>query len=524
MRKLKSRRMSFEGLESRQMLAAGMLAQVVNQSVPVLDILPGGQNKVLAEMKISTIGRQYARLTEVLAIPAAASEPLSWNTTNLTLRADLNRRAKDGCEAVISTAQVDYETELVDFKISRAVWLNPRAVLKVQIAANFSGYYLSGDTVGVDVAEVSFRDLRNREISDERILYMGKDPTLHTMENKMFSVSQNQLDSTGSVLAGQKDVKLLRFNSWWSDGVAPGSVAFTAGQGSLINATNYTLLADYNWDGIWDSSVAGTVTSIKSAAGLKDSQLTFGFAESFAGHNSALYEVHADIVNALPVYPVEPKIQLVFAKNGLGLTAINMETGKPLRGIQTNGLGEGQICQWQYPEYSPTYAIVKDPELFVKEFQADPSYAYASPGDKNIVLDAFTIYDANNVSVNYVAISATEGNLANCANYAIWWDSDGDSVVDTSAEGKLVVGKDSVKRAVFEDLSCPIKGGQSILFEVHADVIDSLSGYAALRTKFAEVKASRVNGNGDPYPLTTDKMFVELARQTYWAFYEGGLG
>ena len=507
---LKTRRMGFEALEDRQMLAGGVLAQVVNQPVPVLDILPGGQNKVLAELKISTIGRQYARLTEVLAVPATNSEPLAWNTQTFVLRADLNGKTKDGCEAIIAKARADYETDLVDFNVSRAVWVRPKAVLKVQIVASFNGYYLSGDTIGVEAAEVSFRDLRNNPIPDERVAYRGVDPTLHTMENKMFSISQSMMDSAGTVLVGQEDVKLVQFNSWWSEAVAPGSVTFVAGQGNLANATNYSLLADYNWDGTWDSRIESAVVS-------SDGRLTFSFAKEDASHNSALYEVHADIADALPT---DPRIQLVFTKDGSGLTATNMETNKLLRGVQFNGTGEGQIRLWQSPQYSTAYAIVKDPELFVKELPAFPSYAYAKPGAKDIVLDAFSVYDVNDVTVNYVAISAADGDLGYCTNYVIWWDSNNDSVVDTAAKGKLV-GKASARQVVFEDLSCSIKGGQSVLFEVHADVLESVSRYAALRTQFAGIKASRDNGD----PLPTDKIFLQLARQTYWMFYDdGGLG
>jgi len=379
---LKTRRLGFEGLEKRELLAGGSLpvpppapvampsVTVKNLAVPVVDILPGATDVSVSKFALkSNSGREYARLEEVLVIPAWGSEQLSGNMQRFTLRADLNGKPKDGYETVLATAYADYQTDTVDFMVYKPVWIRGSKPVQFQITGSVSAWPWSNSAdaeIGVEVAQVFFRNLRNEPVPDERVVYAGVDPTLHTLETKTFSVYQQPLDSSSSVLAGQKDVELIEFSSYWSDGVAPDSVTFVAGQGDLSNAQNYSLWVDINWDGALDYCVQASVMP-------KNGKVVFSFDSN---PSQGLYEVHADIADVLAA---DPRIQLVFNKDGSGITAKDTETGNALRGVIVNGNGAGQIRLSQYPQFSPVYDILPQSPL------VSISLSGSSPMDQTVV-------------------------------------------------------------------------------------------------------------------------------------------
>lgn len=373
----------FEALERRELLAGGGGGSGVvpvpvpsvtftNRSVPVLNILPGATDQLVADFTLKGNGRanskDYARPEEIIVIPAWGSEPLAWNTTFFTLRADLDGKAKNGCETVLSTASVNYETDIVDFLVYRPVWVRANKAMHFQITANFNSW-LSGEPgdaqIGFEVAQVLFRDLRNNPVPDERVTYKGPDPKLHNLENQTLYISQKQMNPEGVIVAGQKGVNLLQFASWHSEGVVPGSMTFVASQGSLSNIQSFSLWVDKNWDGQMDDCLIAGVCP-------QDGKVVFDFSgtESFDG---AQYEVRGDIADVLSADPV---IQLALSKS---ITATVSETGKGLKGVRWNGDGAGQVQVWAWPEYATLYNILAQCPL------VDIAKSANSPQDQIVV-------------------------------------------------------------------------------------------------------------------------------------------
>jgi hypothetical protein len=495
------------------------MVQIANLKVPTLDILPGGTGKVLAGFALKTMGHQYGRLEEMILLPAQGSEPLSWNASNFVLRADLNNKASDGCEAVIGTGQVDYQTDVLDIMVTRPVWTRSNA-LNLQLTADFSGGQFSGDTIGVELAWAGFRDLRNQGVPDSNISYTGVDPVLHTMETAYLGVSQQQMLPFGSAFAGDKNVALLKFYAWNNSAVTE-TVSFTASQGNLLNAGNYTLFADTNNDGNFDTSVPGyimTSTSYKSkTVSVTTSSLVFNLNPGMQVQGCN-FEVCADIA----VTPVSGVLQLAFAP-GVSVTGHDANTGKALKGFRLNGNGEGQISLYAQTSLATAYNLVTRPEeLVVKEFGSTTTngipFSTAKPGD-NIVVDAGTMYaPLGNITVSHMAIIALNGDLNNLVNYTLWVDTNGDRNVDTNlGKGALVNSQVS-----FDNFQEKVPAGQSVMFEVHADVPNPLVG-SYIQCQFAGaggITAKRDNGT----LLTLDKVFAQCAMEPAWNLQVGGGG
>ncbi len=342
-----SYRLSFEQLEARNLPAGGFMSSLVAVAMPEIQvnnlpmatqgILPGASNKVLTDMVLSTGRRQYARLEEMLFLPAYGSEPLAQNTRQFTLRADLNGKPQDGCEAVIGYAQADPGTDILDFTVFRPTWIRQKP-LHMQVVADFQSY-LSGDAIGLELALAVFRNLRNQPVDDSNVFYTGADPVLHTMENAVFSVYQLQMNSAANVLAGSKNIPLIQFGAWENNAI-PGTVAFTALQGNLQLAGNYTLVHK-NWQGVVDSTFKGAVSG---------NELSFSFGANFP-NTGGTFEVDGDISsNTSGVF------QLGFLASSMNAT--NATTGISLRGLMVNGVGEGQVQIRQSPDFATTYTIV----------------------------------------------------------------------------------------------------------------------------------------------------------------------
>jgi hypothetical protein len=534
--KLSSRKLFFETLEQRQMLAGGALPLAIhapvpepylcvsNNRVPVLDILPGATNKLVADMSLSVRPgtNQYGRLDEMMFLSAVGSEPLSQNTAQFTL--------KNG-STVIGIGSADPQTDLLDIDVNTATWVRPNMVTHVQLYANFASWGFTGTTFGVTPVFAGFMDLRGSPVIDTNVSYAGVSPILHTLENSMFNVSQNPMLPYGSVNAGDKNVTFLKFNAWTTNASAD-SMTFVTSAGNLGDASNYVLLYTPNsYNGIpsTTTSIPGTVVNNK---------LVFNFAPSMAVSDGS-YELHGD-VSATPAAKI---LQLEFQTFGTPITAHNVVTGKALKGISVsnpNGSSstnpDGQQIQLYFnASYSTDYNIVTKPaELVINEIGSQQEWTNtqtANAGD-NIVVDTFTMSATSNLTLVNMAVTAVNGNLSNCSNYTLWADLDGDGKVDTMlAKGALMnvinaTGPQGMQ-IVFNNLStttgyntAPVLAKNSgVLFEVHADVPNPLSGYN-IQCQLASPSCVTAFSWSDNSVLTTDKIFESDAWQTDWNFSE----
>lgn len=523
MKKVQVRKLRVESLESRQLLAGGGGVRlpppppvphmsVTTLAVPVVDVLPG-QTWVIGKDKFAATTRNKGRLAEIDLLPADGSDQLAGNIKRVEVWANLKGgKAKDGprkdtYETLISTGYPDWQTDVVSLEVSRPLWVSSAGVSVEYLAT--ASQYLNGDTIGIETEQVAFCDLKGNYVDDSFTSYKGVDPVLHTLESKTFGVSEWQTGKFGSALAGQKNVTLLTFSGWWSEGVTPGTVTFTASQGDIANAASYSLAVDYNWDGDVDAYRPGD---------LKDGKLVFTIPQyPDAQYNNAKYEVWGNIADTLAS---DPHLQLAF--DTAGLTATNTDTGKPLCGVIVNGVGAGQILV--YTSASPVFTFRKNPELVVEEIPATTPYGYVDPGIKDVVLNTFMAYGASGMAINHVAITAAVGDLSSFTNYTLWWDSDGNGTVDSSVPGQLqvrIISSGTVTVMSFDTLSvASVANGN--LFEVHADARDDIQ-YGYLRTQLAG-DAGIGARLSDGSKLAADKVFEHYADQTQWVIGGGGLG
>lgn len=360
MKKLTSSLLAVEELEKRKLFAGGLLllrrpapeiVQVINKPIPRLEIFPGAQDELVSDFYIRTVGgRNYVRLADMVFLSGAWGEPLFQNTESFTLLADLNGKARDGCEAIVSNGFANYDDTVI-FAPSRNLWVRPRQLVHFQVIADFSTRF-SGDTFSVELAEASFRNIRGQEIPQKRVNYLGAEPTVHTLKEATFSVISLAVPETGTALAGQSGLVLAEFYAR-SNKSSPRTIVFNIVQGSLNYIRNPTLWIDFNWDGVLDKCVG-------SGLCWPDGRLTFLFDPSF---QYGKYEIHADVAENLSA---DVSFQLGYTED---VTADDQETYEPLQGKIINGTGEGQIILWLKDQ--PTLYNFLCPARLI--FSLDPS-------------------------------------------------------------------------------------------------------------------------------------------------------
>jgi len=513
-RKPVSRKLRFESVERRDLLAGGGLGGTLRPApMPFITVnnnfVPEVKGGVLPSAKVEFLdvtlkcGRDRARVTGFDFLPAVDSDAELWrNLESVSVYADMNSRVK-GCETLLVTAYAD-ANNVISADVTKAVWLSSKG-LHVEVYGKLRPS-LEGEYVGLDIGLVSAKNLRDVDVPFGNVYYAGVDSTLQMMQTQTWQASQHSDDKFGCAEVGQQGVSLLKFSSWKTELVAPKTVAFVAAQGNLADAT-YSLWADTDWDDIFDVCVcsAGTVVNGK---------LVFDISNAPIGMQ---YEVRG----AIATNPVSDHLQLAFPKDGSGWTAVNTETGKALLGISVNGNCPASGAQTHlYTGSSPLITFVENTELAVKELSPEVQYANVEPGAQDLVLDAFTVHSEIDMVITHVAIAATYGNFNWCditSSYvSIWWDTDGDNVVDTSAKG--VVSENMI---TFDSLSCEISAGETARFEVRANARDDISyGYvkATLAGDFG-IAAKRPSGEF----LAIDQIFKDYRDQTAWNI-GGGLG
>ncbi|HLD70665.1 MAG TPA: hypothetical protein VI937_02175 [Negativicutes bacterium] len=336
---------AIEVLEDRN-LPSGILpppvVEVENLSLPPAEILPGANGVVLASINLEAIGNNSSRLDELVVLPYGL-ERLAHNVGQFMLRADLDGQSYNGCETVVAYAQADRETDVVDFRIFRPVWVTPYQSVRLEVVADFYGY-LNGDRIGVQTAQAVFRDVWDQEVDSSRVYYAGVSPILHHMKNHVLQVVQWDRGDVGVVDADQKNVTLLELNIW-SNAQVFGRVTFMANQGSLQNAQNYRLVHT-NWDGSVDK-----ITPVEPI----NERLFFWF--SLSAYHGGNWSIVADISPGNQL--VGSSLQLAFATEEWGMYANDLDKGEALEGFILNGqFGQaGQLQLWAQPHYATVFVI-----------------------------------------------------------------------------------------------------------------------------------------------------------------------
>ena len=512
---LKTRRARFEALEGRELLAGGGFYPpplppapvphmvVTSLAVPEADVLPG-MSFVLSRDKFSAATRNKGMLAEINLLPADGSDQLARNIDWVEAWANLKGGTKkdgprkDGYETFIGSGSPNRDTDVISLPIYRRLWVS-KAGVSVEYVATAS-QWLDGDAIGVSTEYAAFRDLRGNWVDDGYTTYKDGEPTLHTLESQRLSISQQSTDKYGSALAGQEDVNFTSFYDWWSGSLSQ-TVTFTANQGDFANIQSFSLVATS-----WQSGQVRLQSGITPV----DGKLVFEIPAE--APNGAIYEVWGDVANTLAD---DPHLQLAFDTSLL--SAVNAETGKPLKGIRVNGSGNGQIQI--YTANAPVFSFVKNPELVAKELEPEELYGSVDPGTLDVVLESFTATSGQMIYFTSVSITAAQGDLNSFTNYTMYWDTNRDGIMDGSVKGMADSGSD---RVVFGGFMLANPAGNTYGFEIRADARDDIS-YGYLRVQLAGdagISAKYSDGSA----LSTDKIFKEYNDQTAWYIGGGGMG
>jgi hypothetical protein len=283
-----------------------------------------------------------------------------------------------------------------------------------------------------------------------------------------------------------------------NDPILLQNLDFVAGQGSLSNGTNYKLL-QHTW--LNGKDVVTTIqTGVKPSANGKIS-----FTNSVLVANNCNLEVQCDGAVTLAK---DPTLSLMLSSS---VKAKDAKTGKQLSGVGLNGSGAGQIQVYNYSQSGILYRFaVAKTGLNVAEignyYGGNPG---TSVGASDITLELFNVY-AKDVGqyVNQVVIGVASGSLGECANYKLWWNSNG---VDCVLASGQVVGKTVVFNFQFH-----VAAGLLSRLEVHADVL-ATSANMGIQTTLKSVAGIDDNNK---------KSAVDYihASQPLWSFYNYGNG
>ncbi|MDD4286741.1 MAG: hypothetical protein PHO20_01235 [Candidatus Peribacteraceae bacterium] len=330
------RNLRIEGLEKRELLSLAPVITVpprasVPVSVPVLTAmnrvvpsltLGADDFGMIARIDLCTSLRAYARITDMAFVSAEGSDLLFGNADELLLKADLNGLSRDGCEATVAKTRPDPDSDLVDFHMVRPVWGRPGKTLRTEVYASM-GNDLSGERIGVELAEVVARDLRGRLISDIR--YTGAPPTLHTLEYAQAEMFVTELagPSSDTAVSNQQGLVLgrVRVAAEGADLLFTG-LHVEAQQGSLYNITRPEVWFDSDDNGFVDTIVSnGSISS--------NPLVVFDFVGGgvvIPEDTSGLFEVRATA--ALSLMP-DPSLQITSTFASAEVLQTGQEVGFP---------------------------------------------------------------------------------------------------------------------------------------------------------------------------------------------------
>jgi len=167
-----------------------------------------------------------------------------------------------------------------------------------------------------------------------------------TSADAKLTVAQKALASTDTAVSNQRNVNFLRFETRAENkDVLFTGAAFAAQNGSLLNASNYTLWVDSDGDRAVD-------TILQSGVASQSGQVSFANLVNggyvLPKDQTSVFEVHGDIASSLAgggssnssagTPPVELRLRFA-TENGAYITAENVSDGADLAGIITNGVG-----------------------------------------------------------------------------------------------------------------------------------------------------------------------------------------
>ncbi len=175
-------------------------------------------------------------------------------------------------------------------------------------------------------------------------------------------ITQKATVTTDTAVASQKNISFLRFEARTdNEAILTTDFVFSAAQGSLQNAGNYTLWVDTNNDGIVDTILQNGVSSVSGLVTF-DALTAGGYVVSVG--QSVVFEVHGDVASSL----ASNTLQLKFATtNSSYIGAERFSNGTVLSGIKTDGTC-ATTCETTVTTTAATvWSFVSQGDLFVTQ-------------------------------------------------------------------------------------------------------------------------------------------------------------
>lgn len=156
---------------------------------------------------------------------------------------------------------------------------------------------------------------------------------------------------------------------------------------------------------------------------------------------------------------------LIAAVTTYNLVAEGLSTGDDVTDVRPNSTVSGNFQRIATPELNIAVKSIGTTDTAVK-----------NSDNVNLLRFEARSGEAEDILFTQAIFEAQSGSLLNGQNYTLWFDSDGDGVVDTIAQKGESVQNSAV---TFDDLAgggVLLPAEESVLFEVHADIASSLTG------------------------------------------------
>lgn len=420
---------------------------IYQEPTDTINIRPGQTKVAVATVDVSakfadgTIRQdKYLKVTGVDIVSMQGSEPLSWNSTNITVT----------CGSVNEgSTQADYNTDVAKITAGKPNFLvHPDQTLKFQVLVDFSGGF-SGKSFGVEVAGITLATMSTNLSVPESVKSYSGAGTLHVLDNASFDVFQQTTVASATTHVGDTGVNLLTFSTSSVDSTNQ-TVTVTGVDTSTI--ANPVITQDTNWDGKPDTSAPGKVVG---------GDLVFPVNAGSSG----VYSVNADVVAS----PVSNVIQASLHTDGTGISATSTDTGNPLQGVRVNGAPvNGAVAPQMgiWTQNAPLYVVASaTPTVKVTETAASQSVQIVNTGDKSVVGESFTVRPTSSITVTNITENVAYGSMSTGINYALF-------VNGVNVGAGRVVGTGNTAQLSF-DTNVTLVANQDAKFEVREDISSS---------------------------------------------------
>lgn len=178
-----------------------------------------------------------------------------------------------------------------------------------------------------------------------------------------FNVVEKSIRSADSTVSNDQNITLLRFETLGDENVAVDmtNISFAAKKGSLLNADNYSIWVDTNFDGVVDVVAEDGVVAKNGTVSFFGQNVSFIHQPQY----TTIFEVRADVAQSL----TSDELQLGFATNESGYISLeNRDTGEIYDNVSTDGSCAVDQCDIHVSTAESTHwTFSKNGDLYVTQ-------------------------------------------------------------------------------------------------------------------------------------------------------------